>query len=67
MSENIIAENFLSQIYEEGHCQILLDEIIDHRRDGKAIQEEYRFRNTSIVYRRSNMTTKGWQLCVKWK
>ena len=67
MSENIIAENFLSQIYEEGHCQILLDEIIDHRRDGKAIQEEYRFRNTSIVYRRSNMTTKAWNLCVKWK
>ena len=34
MTENTIADNFLSQIDDEGHYQILHDEIIYHKRDG---------------------------------
>ena len=30
MAANVIAENLLSQVDQEGHCQLMLDEIIDH-------------------------------------
>ena len=30
-TENIIAENLLSQVDEEGHFQMMIDEIVDHR------------------------------------
>ena len=39
MTSNIIADRLLSQIDEEGHCQLLLDEIIGHGKDEKAIQK----------------------------
>ena len=58
MTSNIIADNLLSQIDEEGHYQLLLDEIIGHRKDEKAIQKEDGCITTSIGYRRSKMTTK---------
>ena len=35
---NIIVENLLSQVDEKGHRQLLLTEIIDHRKDDTAIE-----------------------------
>ena len=37
LTAKIIADNLLAQVDEEGHCQMLLDEIIDHRQDVNAI------------------------------
>ena len=37
VTANIIAENILAQINEEGHWQLMLDEIIDHRTTKHAI------------------------------
>ena len=37
ISANIIAENLLSQVDEEGHRQMMLEEIIDHRKTKDAI------------------------------
>ena len=28
---NIIAENLISQVEKEGHFQVMIDEIVDHR------------------------------------
>ena len=68
MSANLIAENILSQVDEEGHRQMMLDEIIDHRSNKHAVKKENGFvinveRNT----KRRVMTTKGWELCIQWK
>ena len=66
MSANTIAENLLSQVDEEGHRQLLLDEIIDHRSDSTAITKEHGFiERNGRKYRK--LTTRGWELCVLWK
>ena len=56
---NVIAECILSQVDEEGHKEMLFEEIIDHRSNSDAIKcnpKEKQFK-----------TTKGWDLCVQWK
>ena len=40
LTANIISENLLAQVDEEGHRQILLDEIIDHIQDVNDIGNE---------------------------
>jgi hypothetical protein len=37
LTANIIAENLLAQVDEEGHIQMLIDEIEDHRTKEDAI------------------------------
>ena len=67
LTANIIAENLLAQVDEEGHRQLLLDKIIDFRKDSSAVPKG----NETIVTRngvtRKRMTTRGWELCVIWK
>lgn len=36
---NIIAENVYSQVDEEGHRYIMLDEIVDHRKNDDAVEK----------------------------
>ena len=64
LTANIIAENLLAQVDEEGHRQLLLDEIIDFRKDSSAVPKG----NDTIVTRNGitckRMTTRGWELCV---
>ena len=67
ISANIIAENILSQVDEEGHRQLLIDEIIDHRKDDNAVPRERGLYETKDGTLRRKMTTKGWELCVIWK
>ena len=40
LTANIIANNFLAQVVEEGHRKILLDEITDNWQDANAIGKE---------------------------
>ena len=67
LSANIIAENLLAQVNEEGHRQLLLDEIIDHRTNDQAVTVENGFTETPSGARRRKLTTKGWEICVQWK
>ena len=67
LSANVIAENLLAQVDADGHRQLLMDEIIDHRRDDNAIKKEDAFYTTSQGTQRRKMTTRGWELCVQWK
>lgn len=65
---NLIAENLLAQVDEEGHRQLLLDEIIDHRKTKDAIDIKDGFIiNETTGHKRKKMTTKGWEICVQWK
>ena len=67
ISANIIAENILSQVDEEGHRQLMIDEIIDHRTNGQEVPLERGLYKTKNGTMRRKMTTKGWELCVIWK
>ena len=55
------------QVDEEGHRQILLYEIIDHRQYIHAIGKEDVFKKTLNRTKQRKMTTEGWQLCIKYK
>ena len=67
LTTNVIAENILSQVDNEGHRQRLLEEIIDHRSNHNAVQEHDSFITTSSGGKRRRETTKGWEICVSWK
>ena len=63
---NMIAESLYSQIDEEGFQQVLMDEIIDHRREKHAVTKENGFveiKGKCIPKK----TTQGWKFCIKWK
>lgn len=67
LSANIIAENLLAQVDEEGQRQMLLSEIVDHRVLPDAVPKEKGEFKTPHGTVRKKMTTRGWELCVKWK
>ena len=63
-----IAENLFSQVDDEGHQFFYLKEIIDHRKDGRAITKENGFtksKNGNIMV--PKITTIGWDVLVEWK
>ena len=67
-SANVIAESMYSQCDTEGNQYLLLDELVDWRKDDKiavALEDKYLFsKNGNRHYRK---TTKGWELCAKWR
>ena len=68
LSANIIAENILAQVDEEGHRQMFLREIIDHRHNPNvAIPKEKGYYQNQFGTRSKVRTTKGWELCVEWR
>ena len=67
LAANVLAENILSQVDEDGHRQLMLDEIIDHRSNQDAITKKDAFYTTTTGRKTRRRTTKGWQLCVQWK
>ena len=62
----VIAVNLIAVSGDESHSNHFLNEIVDHRKDGKAISKDDDMitRNGRSIQRK---TTKGWFLCVKWK
>lgn len=67
ISANVIAENILSQVNEEGHHQMIFDEILDYRKDHTALDETNGFRILPNGQKHPKMTTKGWTFLVQWK
>ena len=59
LTANIISKNILAQVDEEGHRQMLLDSIIDHRQDVNSIGKEYAFTNLLNGMKRGKITTAG--------
>ena len=64
---NTIAENSLAQVDKEGHQQLLIDEIIDHRTLKDAIPKSDGTFKTHHGAIRKVKITHGWEICVKWK
>jgi len=63
---NLISEGMLSQCDASGYDVKLMEAIIDHKKDGNAVEDADRY-----VYNRGRRyhkkTTAGWKLCVQWK
>ena len=65
-SANVIAENMWAQCDLEGRQHLLMEEIIDHRRDDTAVAFADRFVEVNGK-QHLRKSTKGWFLCVRWK
>ena len=65
-SANVIAENMWSQCDAEGNQYLLLDAIVDFRKDGHAVDGADGF-TIEKGRKTRRKTTKGWFLCVKWR
>ena len=64
---NVIAENLLLQVDQEGHRQLLLDKIISNRRLENAIPKSEGTFITSAGTTRKKQTMRRCELCVQWK
>ena len=67
LSANLIAQNLYSQLDEEGNRHVLLQDIVDHRRNDKAIDKADAFVKMKNGVRRRRETTQGWFLRLQWK
>ena len=67
LTGNLIAENIFAQVDEEGNRSVLFDEIVDVRTDGTQVLQQDAFRTTSSGTQRRVITTKGWEVNLKWK
>ena len=67
LAANYIAENFFTQVDQEGNRHILLDELIDYRVNGCEVKLQDAFITTGTGTRRRHETTIGWKLLVQWK
>lgn len=66
-SANVIAENIYSQTDAEGRTMALMDEIVDHRSDGRAVKKDDGYLTDKRGRKQMRHTTVGWQLLVKWR
>ena len=67
MTANLIAENIIARVDDEGHEHLTIDEIEDHRVLECAIPMSKGAYLTKQGARRRKRTTRGWDLLVKWK
>lgn len=67
-SANLVAENILSQVDDDGYSMTLMEAIVDHRKDeATAVPMSDKYLITQSGQRRLRKTTKGWKLLVRWK
>ena len=67
LAANAIAENLLSQVDDEGHRSVLLQEIVDHRVDGREVAKDLAFIISHNGGQRRKETTQGWDILTQWK
>jgi hypothetical protein len=62
----VIAENIYAQIDAEGRIYMLMDSIIDHRKDKNAVPKDVEY-GVGNGKRSQEKTTDGWKLNIQWK
>ena len=67
LSANVIVQHIFSQVDEEGHQRLFLDDNIDYRKDDTAIYKADAFIVMRNGVKRRKLTTRGWQLLCQWK
>ena len=66
LTANTIATNLFAQIDQDGHRQLLIDDIIDHKSDDTAIPKTEGTFLTAAGTQRRKRTTRGWYFCIQW-
>ena len=66
-SANILAENMLSQVDDNGHNRLMMDAITDFKKDPTAAPMEDKYLFTTTGQRRLRKMTLGWWFLVRWK
>ncbi|KAI2500086.1 Reverse transcriptase (RNA-dependent DNA polymerase) [Fragilaria crotonensis] len=67
LTANIIAENLIAQVDDEGRRQMMFEEIIDHRTTPEAVPKSQGTYMNQYGVRRQKLTTRGWELLIQWK
>jgi hypothetical protein len=65
-SANVISENMLNQVDDEGFSMTKIQCIIDHRTTDEALTIDNMYTVNAQGVKRMRNTTCGWQLLVKW-
>ena len=65
LESNIIAESILLEINSEGKQYHIINEIVDHKRNGRAIRKKDSFIFSKNRNKYAKRTTAGWYLQVK--
>ena len=66
LTANVIAENLLAQVDNEGRRQMMLSEIINHRVLPNAIPRSQGTYENAYGVKRQKVTSRGWQILVGW-
>ncbi|KAI2499147.1 Reverse transcriptase (RNA-dependent DNA polymerase) [Fragilaria crotonensis] len=66
LATNVIAQNMFAMCNTEGNQYLLLEGLVDHRKDPSAVDREAMYVDRGSN-RQLRKITKGWQLCVEWK
>ena len=64
---NQIAETIYSQVDQEGKQYQILDDIINHMKDGSAIEKNDGYWILHNGNKLPKKSTRGWKLCIQWK
>jgi hypothetical protein len=64
---NVIAENLYALVDDEGHETLVMQDIIDHRKDGSAVSHDDAYVVDRHGSKKRRLTTQGWKLLVQWK
>ncbi|KAI2513325.1 Reverse transcriptase (RNA-dependent DNA polymerase) [Fragilaria crotonensis] len=67
LTANIIAENLIAQVDDEGRRQMILEEILDHRTTSEAIPKSQGTYVNHYGVKRQKQTTRGWESLIQWK
>ena len=67
LAAKIIAENIFAQVDEEGNRSVLSENIVDVRKNGTQVLQQDVFVTTSSGTQRRFITTKVWEVNLKWK
>ena len=66
-SANLIAENILTQVDTGSYHNHILEIILDHSKDKRAVENKHQWIVTKRGRRSMRQTTVGWKFRVKWK
>ena len=67
VSANVIAENILTQVDDDGFSQVMLEAIVDFKKDATAVDIKDKYVYTRSGQKRLRKTTTGWSILVRWR
>ena len=67
MADNLIAEKLFEKVDQEGNIFVLIDSIINTRTNRTQTLQKDAFVIPKSGTKRRKNTTKGWEVCIRWK